>query len=219
MKNLICFLSIAFVLISCEYNRFEFEQSKGKLVLIQPFEGIELALVDTVASALEDIYDIEVMSNDMIIIPKSTFVNIKSPRYRADSLIRFLKNSIYGENDCDYVIGLISDDISTTKYSDPKNKIIKEPESKYGDWGIYGLGYCPGPTCIVSTYRLGKSTTKENFILRLKKVSCHELGHNLGLPHCPNKNCIMQDAAETITTIDNVELTLCDDCKKKIGLE
>jgi archaemetzincin len=60
--------------------------------------------------------------------------------------------------------------------------------------------------------------TKEQFVARLKKVSCHELGHNFGLPHCPNKTCIMQDAAETIKTIDNVSLHLCDECKAKIGI-
>lgn len=51
---------------------------------------------------------------------------------------------------------------------------------------------------------------------RLKKVTMHELGHNLGLPHCPNKHCFMQDAAETIKTIDGVELNLCEECRDQL---
>lgn len=189
------------------------------VVLVQPFEGMDSDLVDAVLVTFERVYGVKAYSTTAIKIPDYTFVNIKTPRYRADSLIRFLRDTIFPQNeDIDYIVGLIDEDISTTKYTDYKTKTIKSPESKYKDWGIYGLGFCPGKSCIVSTHRLTKGTTKENFIMRLKKVSCHELGHNFGLPHCPNKECIMQDAAETIKTIDNVELHLCDDCRKKIGL-
>jgi archaemetzincin len=38
----------------------------------------------------------------------------------------------------------------------------------------------------------------------------------LGLPHCPTKGCIMQDANETIVTIDEEVLELCNDCKEKL---
>jgi archaemetzincin len=44
----------------------------------------------------------------------------------------------------------------------------------------------------------------------------HEAGHNLGLRHCKNTDCVMQDAAEKISTIDRVERALCEQCKKQI---
>ena len=31
-------------------------------------------------------------------------------------------------------------------------------------------------------------------------IVAHEFGHNLGLPHCPNKGCIMEDAKGTVST-------------------
>lgn len=216
MKNLLIILAIALALIGCQ-SKLE-NISQETVIAIQPFEDFEKAYADTVKDALENLYGVQVQVLNQIEIPAYTFINVKSPRYRADSLIDFLKkNKSY--DDYDHVIGLIKEDISCTKYSDRESKTIKAPEYKYKDWGIFGLGYCPGESCIVSSHRLSKSTSKENFIERLKKVSCHEMGHNFGLPHCPNKACIMQDAAETIKTVDNVKLFLCEECRKKIGME
>ena len=215
MKNLRLLFVIVLGLNSCQSSYDNV--SEETRIAIQPFEGFEKPYSDTVKSALESLYGVEVIILEEIEIPQFAFVNIKSPRYRADTLIRFLRaNESYDK--FDHIIGLIKEDISTTKYKDYATKEIKQPENKYKDWGIFGLGFCPGKSCIVSSYRLHKSTSNENFIERLKKISCHEMGHNFGLPHCPDKNCIMQDAAETIKTIDNVKLHLCEECRKKIGL-
>ena len=144
-------------------------------------------------------------------LPKNAYINVKSSRYRADTLIRFLRKNM--DSNYNFVIGLTDKDISTTKYSNQSTKTIKEPSYKYADWGIFGLGFMPGKSCIVSTYRL----KEKNFRSRFIKICCHELGHNFGLPHCSDTTCIMQDAAETIKTIDNVQLNLCNSCKKKVG--
>ena len=82
---------------------------------------------------------------------------------------------------------------------------------------MFGLGYRPGPSCIVSTYRL-KNTDQRKFIERLKKVAIHELGHNLGLDHCESELCVMRDAVETIKTIDRVDSRLCEQCRKRIDV-
>lgn len=213
---LILGVSGSLLMNSCEIKSYD-AQDESTLVAIQPFTGFSLEYADTVKRTVMEMYGVQAQVLDPIDIPQTAFVHIKSPRYRADTLIHFLKSDILFAKH-DHVIGLISKDISTTKYSDFKNKIIKEPVSKYTDWGIFGLGFMPGKSCIVSSYRLEMNVTKEQFVARLKKVSCHELGHNFGLPHCPNKTCIMQDAAETIKTIDNVSLHLCDECKEKIGI-
>ncbi|MBX9851002.1 MAG: hypothetical protein K2X86_04505 [Cytophagaceae bacterium] len=62
------------------------------------------------------------------------------------------------------------------------------------------MGYRPGPSCVVSAFRLNSQHPR--FVERLKKVCLHELGHNLDLPHCPDKGCFMTSAAEKIATID-----------------
>lgn len=105
-------------------------------------------------------------------------------------------------------------DISTTKKDESGN--VLKPESRYSDWGVFGLGYRPGCSSIVSTFRLGTSNRKL-LLERIKKVCNHELGHNFGLPHCTSsETCVLRDAAETIKTVDNVDDTLCNICKAKI---
>jgi len=185
--------------------------SKETTIAIQPFGNFSQEETEMLQNEITDFYHTKVTILKSIKLPENAFINTKSPRYRADTLIRFLSRNL--NNQYDYVIGLTNKDISTTKYSNQSTKTIKEPSYKYTDWGIFGLGFMPGKSCIVSTYRLKDKSFESRFV----KICCHELGHNFGLPHCPDKSCIMQDAAETIKTVDNVNLNLCQSCKKKIG--
>lgn len=205
MKQLFFFLLLLLFLVSCNNVN-----TKRKTIGVQGFGNVDRALVDTIKKTIEEVYSFKqvvVLPNKPI--PKSAFVRLKSPRYRADSLLRILKRE--KPDTVDYVIGVLNKDISTTK-RDSEGNILK-PESRYADWGIFGLGYRPGPTCVLSTYRI-KSANKNKFLERMKKVCMHEIGHNLGLPHCTHGDkCVMRDAAETIKTIDHIDLKLCEYCK------
>ncbi len=144
-------------------------------------------------------------------LPEKAFVNIKSPRYRADSLlIELSKNR---PDSIGFILGITSKDISTTKRGLDGN--IKKPKSKYTDWGVFGLGYKSGTSCIISTFRL-KNVKTDLFISRVQKISVHEIGHNLGLDHCETEKCVMQDAVETISTVDSEGFKLCEKCYRKI---
>ena len=179
---------------------------------IQVFGEFDTHLVDTICASIKSTYGFNTIILNKKGLPKSTFVNIKSPRYRADEILKILKDN--KPDSIDYVIGLIDKDISTTKKDKWGNTL--KPESKYLDWGVFGLGYRPGPSCIVSTFRI-KTPNKTKYHDRIKKICMHEIGHNLGLPHCSShKKCVMRDAAETIRTIDQVDLLLCENCKRSI---
>lgn len=175
---------------------------------IQPYGEVNPAFLDSIASGLRQSYSCEVVLLHQLPLPDEAFVHIKNPRYRADSLLRDLvRNKPWY---VDHVVGITNHDISTTKKNDLGE--VKKPVYKYMDWGVYGLGYIDGPSCVVSTYRLGR-TCETVFYERLKKIAIHEIGHNLGLNHCETPLCVMQDAAETITTIDGVGFDLCSDCQ------
>ena len=185
----------------------------NKVVGIQIYDGFPKEKAIVLAQEVTKFYKIKTFILSEIELPKQAFVNIKSPRYRADSIITIQNRTI--NDSLDFVLGLTHKDISITKHDIKGN--IKEPKWKYNDFGVMGLAYCPGKSSIVSSFRL-KHKDKSLEFSRLKKVVIHEFGHNLGLPHCPNKHCVMTSAAEKISTIDNEKLELCSKCKTNVGM-
>jgi archaemetzincin len=164
-------------------------------IVIQPFNDLPPGTVELVASQLKAIYSGTIVVKSPIPLPTQAFQHSRS-RYRADSLIDYLGRMV-GKNEL--IIGLTSSDISTTK-------------GNISDWGVMGLGYCPGKSCIASSFRL-KGTNRQE---KLFKVAIHELGHTQGLAktqtrHCPDKTCYMRDAEGK----DHInELThFCSTCK------
>jgi archaemetzincin len=84
------------------------------------------------------------------------------------------------------------------------------------NWGILGLGSLDGRCSVLSTFRMKRkwehggapdALVRE----RLWKVAIHELGHTLGLEHCPVVGCIMEDGHGTVKTTDR-DSRLCDSC-------
>ncbi|MDI9258177.1 matrixin family metalloprotease [Flavobacterium sedimenticola] len=85
------------------------------------------------------------------------------------------------------------------------------------EYGIFGLDYRPGTTCVVSTFRLQRHVSRAKMLERLEKVALHEIGHNLGLPHCTlNKHCMMQAAQGTIKQVDLEKVWFCEACRAKL---
>lgn len=201
------------LLIACALLMACSEKSVDKqtVVGVIPYNGISTDKAGRLKAEIEKYYGVQVKMLSSQVLPKAAFINIKSPRYRADSLIIFQQRVI--PDGVDYVMGLTESDISTTKRDGKGN--IKKPVWKYNDFGIMGLAYCPGKSSVVSGFRLKHQDTAVHFG-RFKKVVIHELGHNFGLPHCPDKKCVMTDAVESIRTIDNANPGLCEECKKKI---
>lgn len=188
-------------------------ETKPKTVAIQPFGNIQSAEVDSVKSAIETMYDRKVVILPVLDLPKMAYTEMRYPRYRADSLLAWTaKNK---PDSIAIIVGLTNQDISITKYK-PGTKEIKEPERMYKDFGIFGLGQVGGTGCVVSSNRLHKGVSDKKFYIRLNRIACHEVGHVLGLHHCPIKSCLMNDANESIKTIDRSTGVLCDNCAAKI---
>ena len=155
-------------------------------IVIQPVgKGDELFDMDTYDKVRKVLPNVGL--NQPTKIPKSAYVKDRG-RYRADSIIHWL-NTLAKPNEV--YVGITMNDISTTKGS-------------VQDWGVMGLGYCPGHACVVSSFRVKHL---DNYF----KVVLHEIGHTMGLNHCPVKTCYMRDAEGHDSTGE--ETDFCPKCK------
>lgn len=159
---------------------------------IQPFTDADTALVKQVTACLKKIYP-NVELKPAIPIPPMAYYKARK-RYRADSLLAFLNKR---QQPGHLAIALTSKDISWTKGTVP-------------DYGIMGLGLCPGNACVASSFRLSKTNTAD----QLFKIAIHELGHTQGLVHCPNPSCYMRDAKGKNHT--NELHGFCQTCKQRL---
>jgi archaemetzincin len=185
------FFIVLFILISCtnKNNEISIEKRQNqKVVVIQPLGNFELKESNKVFSEIKTINP-NVVLRENIPFPQNAFYKPRN-RYRADSIIKSLKNNIGKDS---VIVGLSHSDISTTK-------------SGIKDWGVMGLGYRPGKACVVSDFRLSVKNKNEQFY----KLVLHELGHTAGLPHCEVKSCLMRDA-EGGNPLDE-EVGFCKNC-------
>lgn len=157
--------------------------------LIIPLGNISNSVVDHIFNNLKNIIpNTKVLTREPL--PGSAYNSARN-RYRADSLIAWLGRRA---NQNEVYIGVTTTDISTT------NK-----ERGVNDWGVMGLGFCPGNACVISNYRLKDKSPKNVF-----KVVIHEVGHTSGLSHCPIKTCYMRDAKGGDHTSE--ETGFCNKC-------
>jgi archaemetzincin len=191
MTKTILFSLIVICFLSCK-NRFAPKPHQELTIIIQPLGNISKDAVQYVFNEIQRVYP-KIKVNDHISMPANAF-NKERNRYRADSLISILNNTVSGSQ---VIIGLTDHDISTTK-------------NEIKDWGIMGLAYSPGRSCVASTFRLSKTER----LMQLFKVSIHELGHTQGLPHCEVKSCFMRDAEGRNPT--NEEKEFCPRCKARM---
>ena len=202
--KIVLILAFATVFVSCNE-----ELSESTLIGIQPFSKFKEKELNVLIDSIEYTYGCKAVVLPQAKLPKNMMTFIKSPRYRADSILNWLDRN--RPDTIDLMLGIIKKDIAITKRDKLTGK-VKSPASKYTDWAIFGLGRVNGRSCVVSTHRLHKRANKALFYKRFTRIANHEIGHVLGLHHCPNENCLMNDANETIKTIDNSTGVLCEDC-------
>lgn len=194
---------IALCLLLCGINCKNVNNNaslEGSIIVLQPLGNFPGELLSFLQDSIGRFYPAKVVIATGKPI-SSSFYYLPRNRYRADSIIQWLKK--IKPLNTQVIAGITAYDISVTK-------------GEIKDYGIMGLGYQPGDASITSIFRLKRDNPTERLLKqRLLKTVVHEVGHNFGLQHCINKHCIMADAEGRLNQ-DN-ESGFCSNCKKKIA--
>lgn len=189
-KHIFYGVSFVFCFQGCNDPEPMTQSDSAVTIDVQPFTDARKEQVDYVLQELKKLYPkVELMTS--IPIPPQAYYKPRN-RYRADSLVNYLNRQHRAGH---VMMALTTKDISWTK-------------GTVSDYGIMGLGLCPGNACVASTYRLSKTNTND----QLYKIAIHELGHTQGLKHCPVNTCFMRDAEGKNHT--NELNGFCNSCKQ-----
>jgi archaemetzincin len=186
---------------------------KKSIIAIQPlgYYSPSDERIKYLKNEMESFYHARVVVNNSIDIPKSFLVNDIDASCSADSLVPFL-SKLCADTIAD-IIGLIHHPLFISKDTQRliDNKIQKFPLKT----SVLGLGYINGNSCIVSDFRLSSFDTTL-MLKRIRNVTFHEFGHNLGLTHCLSDTCIMSEQNGDIGTLDIINGFYCSECMKKL---
>lgn len=85
------------------------QANKKVTVGVAQLGEVPITVCDTIRKAIGNIYGFNVVVLEKADIPRRFFVNIKSPRYRADSIIRYLRDKT--NDSVQMVVGITGHDI------------------------------------------------------------------------------------------------------------
>ncbi|MCK5800657.1 MAG: matrixin family metalloprotease [Deltaproteobacteria bacterium] len=174
----------------------------ARTIYVQPLgKALPAADVALVKHALEVFTGLPVKVLARVPLPRAAWYPPRR-RWRAEKLLTFLGRRMPADGF--RILGLTAADISTTK-------------GRYKDWGVLGLANLAGTACVISSlrcHRRSRGGTQPR--IRLAKVAVHEIGHTLGLEHCPTLGCLMEDARGKVKTCDR-EYDLCPRCRRKLA--
>jgi archaemetzincin len=133
------------------------------------------------------------------------FLNKKRKQYSSNMILNAVKSYAAAKPCFDVVLGVVDADIFVA-------------ELNY----VFGEAFVSGGAALVSVWRLKPEFYREKadlkvFHERLLKESIHEVGHTLGLHHCPHTSCVMH-FSNSIFDTDKKQNLFCDDCYLQAAL-
>lgn len=213
MRISIIVILIMLALTSCQKDPLiSMEKSnQDKIIALQPLGSYDEQQLLMIRAQISDFYNIRVRILKPVDIP-SSFRSPYEEKYAADSLLQFL--SKLSNDTLVEVVGLTHKDIYTQH---EHHAILNKKDTVLVSYtGIFGLGYIPGNACVVSDHRL-MTADKELWNNRLKKVVIHEIGHNLGIPHCPDDTCLMSESNGNIVKLNKTGGDYCKSCRQMLN--
>ena len=194
-----------------------YNNSRKIVVKILPLGKVPLDYLQFVQSNLQkDFSEVQILPKAEL--PKFAFVGLRK-RYDAQKMLAHLQD-IYKKrkfSERTFLVGVTEKDLCQNR----QNAKLWKGKKGFGvpDYGIMGLGYQPKGEYSDASLKVNINSTKRlcrNTKEQLLKLIKHELGHNCGLPHCNDKQCIMRDA-EGGNHFDEMN-GFCKKCKLKFAV-
>ncbi len=160
------------------------------MICLYQQKGLEL--FDLVSKTLRKTYNLSTIQAAEFEVPRETFNPLRN-QYDASKIVECLKRIF--DRRCDRHLFIVDTDLYTPRFN-----------------FIFGLAELQKNAAIVSLYRLAGNRSIEE---RLAKEVIHEVGHLLGLSHCPIQTCVMH-FSNTVEDTDKKNMSLCDECRRQI---
>lgn len=166
-------------------------------IILQPIGAIDPDAIEFLHDELESIFG-AVEVRPAAKVPAKALVSSRG-QLEGAAVLATLPVPKLGEGDA--VLGLIDEDIFVA-------------DTNF----IFGLAY--GRRAIISLARLrqefyGLHPNPALFRERAKKEAVHELGHIFGLPHCPDRRCVMH-FSNSIADTDLKGGRFCERCRETL---
>ncbi len=157
-------------------------------VLVGIQEGLAKTFPDTSAAIIKDVLPISQDAFDK-----------KRSQYHSNIILSEVKAYSSKKPEFHRILGVVDVDIFTSGLS-----------------YVFGEAFVSGDAALISLWRLKPEFNKDKpnialYMSRVAKEAVHELGHTLGVKHCPRSMCVMH-FSNSIFDTDRKQNLLCDEC-------
>ena len=144
------------------------------------------------------------VTDEQVELPEAAYDKNRK-QYRSNQILGIIQSYAAKAKEANRVLGVVDVDIFV-------------PELNF----VFGEASFPGKAALISLRRLkpefyGVKADAEVYAQRSLKEAVHEVGHTLGLKHCPRSSCVMH-FSNSIFDTDKKQILFCDECCLKAAL-